>query len=171
MKTWRNTLKLSKWHEESCHWRKAIPWIASSKSSDQKWYEEIRYRFNHKILIVILWPYCLCLRFVLMLHRKISKIINSWCCYFSVLARCFRFSETKSWTPRFGFGWNAQIQRNRPKRTVQHTNQTRKILEGKRQASKRAGINWKEGSPFQTRPSTGPAPTPSALSAPISAQF
>ena len=37
VKTWRNTLKLSKWHEESfCHWRKAIPWIAWSKSSDQK---------------------------------------------------------------------------------------------------------------------------------------
>ena len=35
-KTWRNTLKLSKWHEENSHWRKAIPWIASSKSSDQK---------------------------------------------------------------------------------------------------------------------------------------
>ena len=36
MKTWRNTLNLSKWHEENSHWWKAIPWIASSKSSDQK---------------------------------------------------------------------------------------------------------------------------------------
>ena len=41
MKTWWNTLKLSKWHEKVFfffwHW-KAIPWIASSKSSDQKWF-------------------------------------------------------------------------------------------------------------------------------------
>ena len=37
LKTWRNTLKLSKWHEENfSHWWKAIPWIAWSKSSDQK---------------------------------------------------------------------------------------------------------------------------------------
>ena len=35
MKTWRNTLKFSKWHEEISHW-KVIPWIASSKSSDQQ---------------------------------------------------------------------------------------------------------------------------------------
>ena len=37
MKTWRNTLKLSKWHEKVFFWHwKVIPWIASSKSSDQK---------------------------------------------------------------------------------------------------------------------------------------
>ena len=43
MKTWWNTLKLSKLHEEiptdtdtDTDTEKAIPWIASSKSSDQK---------------------------------------------------------------------------------------------------------------------------------------
>ena len=36
MKTWGNTLKLSKWHKEIPTDDKAIPWIASSKSSDQK---------------------------------------------------------------------------------------------------------------------------------------
>ena len=36
MKTWRNSLKLSKWHEEIPTDDKVIPWIASSKSSDQK---------------------------------------------------------------------------------------------------------------------------------------
>ena len=39
MKTWWKTLKLSKWHEEVYffYW-KVIPWIASSKSSDQKYH-------------------------------------------------------------------------------------------------------------------------------------
>ena len=36
MKTWQNKQKLSKWNKEIHTDDKVIPWIASSKSSDQK---------------------------------------------------------------------------------------------------------------------------------------
>ena len=49
MKTWWNTLKLSKWTTKFffSNW-KAIPWIASSKSSDQKF--RLRHIFNCVLL-------------------------------------------------------------------------------------------------------------------------
>ena len=50
-KTWRNTLKFSKWYTE-VHWNEAIPLIAASKSSDQKESKP----FPQKDLVLLLTP-------------------------------------------------------------------------------------------------------------------